>query len=377
MQHLQPNTTLQSGKYRIERVLGQGGFGITYLAEQVSLNRQVAIKELFVGGIGQAINERRGNQVIVSNAANQIYFDQQKDKFKKEALRLTNLNHPNLVKVHELFEENGTAYFMMDYIDGVSLRTKLIRNGRLPENLVLNYLKQVLSALEVAHRQNIWHLDIKPENIMVDKHGHAYLIDFGASKHIEQGGTLTTSLALAYTRNYCPPELADLSLESETSFVQALKEIGPWTDIYSLGATMYNLLTENIPPSSNRLYKDGRNAFIFPSGVSSSTQNLIVWMMKPDREKRPQNGNDILQSLDSSHRQSHNLKEKEETIVKGYTIPNSQLNVTEKNRSTFWWYVIAAILIVALIIGYSYHTNNTSSNIPQTEKASYQDYFDK
>ncbi len=377
IQHLQPNTTLLGGKYRIEKVLGQGGFGITYLAEQVSLNRQVAIKELFVGGIGQAINERRGNQVIVSNSANQIYFDQQEDKFKKEALRLTNLNHPNLVKVHEMFEENGTAYFVMDYIDGISLRTKLIRNGRLPENLVLNYLKQVLSALEVAHRQNIWHLDIKPENIMVDKHGHVYLIDFGASKHIEQGGTLTTSLALAYTRNYCPPELADLSLESETSFVQALKEIGPWTDIYSLGATMYNLLTENIPPSSNRLYKDGRNAFIFPSGVSSSTQNLIVWMMKPDREKRPQNGNDILQSLDSSHRQSHNLKEKEETIVKGYTIPNSQLNVTEKNRSTFWWYVIAAILIVALIIGYSYHTNNTSSNIPQTEKASYQDYFDK
>ena len=115
MQHLQPNTTLQGGKYRIERVLGQGGFGITYLALQTSLNRYVAIKELFIGGSGQAINDRRGNVVVVTNPANQVSFNLQKEKFKKEAFRLANLNHPNLVKVHEFFEENGTAYYEMDY----------------------------------------------------------------------------------------------------------------------------------------------------------------------------------------------------------------------------------------------------------------------
>ena len=297
MQHLQPNTTLQGGKYRIKRVLGQGGFGITYLAVQSSLNRYVAIKELFIGGSGQAINDRRGNMVVVTNSANQASFNQQKEKFKKEALRLANLNHPNLVKVHELFEENGTAYYVMDYIDGMSLRTKLNKEGCLPESLVLKYLKQLLSALEVAHRQSIWHLDIKPENIMVDKFDHVCLIDFGASKHIEQGGTLTTSLALAYTRSYCPPELADLSYESETSFVQTLKEIGPWTDIYSLGATIYNLLTENIPPSSNRLYKEGRNAFIFPNTISSSAKDLIVRMMNPNREERPQSIEEVSSAL--------------------------------------------------------------------------------
>ena len=286
MQHLQSNTTLQGGKYRIEQVLGQGGFGITYLAVQTSLNRYVAIKELFIGGSGQAINDRRGNQVVVTNSANQQSFNQQKAKFKKEALRLANLNHPNLVKVHEFFEENGTAYYVMDYIEGESLRTKLNREGALSESLVLKYINQILPALETAHKQSIWHLDIKPENIMVDKYGHVYLIDFGASKHIEQNSTLTTSLALAYTKGYCPPELADLTYESD--LVQALKEIGPWTDIYALGATMYNLLTDSIPPSSNRLYKVGRNAFSFPSNISSSTQDLIVWMMKPDKEDRPQ-----------------------------------------------------------------------------------------
>ncbi len=287
MQYLQPGTTLQGGKYRIERVLGQGGFGITYLAVQIDLNRPVAIKELFLGGKGQAINDRHGNMVVVTNNVNQQSFDHQREKFKKEASRLAQLNHPNLVKVNERFEENGTAYFVMDYIEGESLRTKMNRDGKLPEKVVLEYLRQIVSALEVAHSQNIWHLDIKPENIMVDKYGHVYLIDFGASKHIEQNGTLTTSLALAYTPGYCPPELADMTYDSQDSIVQALKDIGPWTDIYSLGATLYNLLTENIPPSSRRLYKEGRNAFRFPENVSSSTKDLIVWMMKPDFEDRP------------------------------------------------------------------------------------------
>ena len=294
MQHLQPNTTLQGGKYKIEKVLGQGGFGITYLATQISLNRKVAIKELFIGGSGQAINERRGNLVVVTNSANQASFDQQKEKFKKEAERLANLNHPNLVKVHELFEENGTAYYVMDYIDGESLRTKVNREGTLSEDLVLNYLQQLLPALEVAHKKSIWHLDIKPENIMVDKHGHVYLIDFGASKHIEQNNTLTTSLVLAYTKGYCPPELTDLIYESQEDLIDALKEIGPWTDFYALGATIYNLLTENIPPSSKRIEKNGSNAFTFPSNVSSSTRDLIVWMMKSDKEDRPQNVNEVV-----------------------------------------------------------------------------------
>ncbi|MBQ7423887.1 MAG: serine/threonine protein kinase [Prevotella sp.] len=299
MQHLQPNTTLQGGKYRIERVLGQGGFGITYLAVQTSLNRYVAIKELFIGGSGQAINDRKGNQVVVTNSANQASFNQQKEKFKKEALRLASLNHPNLVKVHEFFEENGTAYYVMDYIEGESLRTKLNREGALSESLVLKYMQQLLPALDAAHKQSIWHLDIKPENIMIDRYGHVYLIDFGASKHIEHNSTLTTSLALAYTRGYCPPEIVDLTYGSQDDLVQALKEIGPWTDIYALGATMYNLLADSIPPSSNRLYKDGRNAFSFPSNISLSTQDLIVWMMKVNRNERPQSVQNIIKFIDN------------------------------------------------------------------------------
>ena len=289
MQHLQPNITLQGGKYRIERMLGQGGFGITYLAELVSAHKRVAIKELFIANNGQAINGRNGNYVTVTNDSNQVVFDKHREKFKKEASRLATLHHKNLVHVYEWFEENGTAYYVMDFIEGESLRDKLNREGALPESLVMNYLQQLLSALQVVHEKNIWHLDIKPENIMVDRNNHVYLIDFGASKHIEQSsGTLTTSSMLAYTPGYFPPEQSAVTM----------KNIGAWTDIYALGATLYNLLTRRNPPTFDVIISEGRNAFSFPSSISSKTQDLIVRMMKLNRNERPQNVNDVLKKLD-------------------------------------------------------------------------------
>ena len=364
MQYLQPGTTLQGGKYRIERVLGQGGFGITYLAVQIDLNRPVAIKELFLGGKGQAINDRRGNMVVVTNNANQQSFDQQKEKFKKEASRLAQLNHPNLVKVNERFEENGTAYFVMDYIEGESLRTIMNREGKLPEKVVLEYLKQIVSALEVAHSQNIWHLDIKPENIMIDKYGHVYLIDFGASKHIEQNGTLTTSLALAYTPGYCPPELADLTYDSQDSIVQALKDIGPWTDIYALGATLYNLLTENIPPSSRRLYKDGKNAFSFPENVSSSTKDLIAWMMKPDFEDRPKSVKQISYNVNRDVRGEETVVEYGTPKAPAATPANNKPRIeakTAKSSKGVWKYFVVGGIALLLVL-----TNIPSGIMPSS-----------
>ena len=314
MSYLQPNTTLQGGKYRIERVLGQGGFGITYLAEHVSVHKRVAIKELFIASQGQAVNGRSGNNVTVTNAVNQVLFDKHKEKFKKEASRLATLRHKNLVRVYEWFEENGTVYYVMDFIEGESLRDKLNREGALPESLVMNYLQQLLSALQVVHEKDIWHLDIKPENIMVDSNNHVYLIDFGASKHIEQSnGTLTTSSMLAYTPGYFPPEQSAVTM----------KNIGAWTDIYALGATLYNLLTRRNPPTFDVIISEGRNAFSFPSSISSKTQNLIVQMMKVNRNERPQSVNELLQSPSSY----------EETIIEK-PMPFDGNNIIENERET-------------------------------------------
>ena len=289
MNYLQPNTTLQGGKYRIVRVLGQGNFGIAYLAQQFNPNRTVAIKELFLSIRG--INDRTGNSVIVPNYRNKQMFEQQINKFKKEALRLTTLRHNNIVKVYDTFEENGTVYYVMDFIEGESLREKLNREGALPESLVMNYFQQLLSALQVVHEKNIWHLDIKPENILVDNNDQVFLTDFGASKHIEQSnGTLTTSSMLVGSPGYYPPEQS----------VETMRNIGAWTDIYALGATLYNLLTRRNPPTFDVIISEGRNAFSFPSSISSKTQDLIVQMMKVNRNERPQSVQNIIDNSEKT-----------------------------------------------------------------------------
>jgi Serine/threonine protein kinase len=146
----------------------------------------------------------------------------------------------NIVKVHDLFEENGTAYYVMDYIDGESLAERLKRTGKpMSEQDIKKLLPQILDALKEVHQNEIWHLDLKPGNIMVDKLGNAYLIDFGASKQIRANGSMTTSTALCYTPGYAPNE----------QIGQMYDRFGPWTDIYALGATIYNLLTNKKPPN--------------------------------------------------------------------------------------------------------------------------------
>ena len=127
MQHLQPNTTLQGGKYRIDRVLGQGNFGITYLAIQSSPQKVVAIKELFLSV--QGINDRIGNSVIVPNYRNKPMFEQQITKFKKEAKRIMSLHNEHIVPVYDLFDENDTAYYVMEYVEGESLADRMKEMG--------------------------------------------------------------------------------------------------------------------------------------------------------------------------------------------------------------------------------------------------------
>lgn len=269
-------TMLQGGKYRVERYLSSGGFGNTYVGTSLMLEEQVAIKEFYMRGI----SERNGDSVSVSvsNQSNVTQFSEQKLKFMKEARRLYRLRNNHIVGVHDLFEENGTAYYVMDFIDGESLSAKLKRTGKpLTEPEALDILNQVLDALEVVHQQGLYHLDIKPANIMVDGTGRALLIDFGASKQTKQEGGATTSTGLCYTPGYAPIEQMEQSLE----------KFGPWTDIYALGASLYYMLTLNPLPTPTDIQEDGEAALPMP-GVSEETQNLIRRMMTPLRTQRPQ-----------------------------------------------------------------------------------------
>ena len=223
----------------------------------------------------KGICQREGDSttVSVSNSENTISFNQQCEKFKKEARRLRGLDNPHIVKVYDLFEENGTAYYVMDYVDGENLSTRLARtNTPLSEKIVLKYLNQILNGLQAIHNAGMLHLDIKPANIMVDKNDVVKLIDFGASKQQSSADGVTTTTGVYYTNGYAPIE----------QIAQSYDKFGPWTDFYALGATLYKLLTNQNPPSLSDIREDGaadKHVELAMPQVSTNTKQLVVWMI--------------------------------------------------------------------------------------------------
>ena len=284
--------TILHGTYKIESYLASGGFGNTYLAKNIEFDETYAIKEFFVKGVCQ----RDGNSttISVSNAENTNSFEQQREKFKKEARRLRSLSNPHIVKVYDLFEENGTAYYVMDYVDGENLSARLKRtNAPLAESEVRNYLNQILDGLEAIHNEGMFHLDIKPANIMVDSHNVVKLIDFGASKQQSAVGGATMSTGISYTNGYAPSE----------QMAQSYDKFGPWTDFYALGATLYKLLTNQDPPSVSDLSEDeteDKHLALPMPNVSEEMKKVVVWMMQVNRLKRPKNVGEIRKSAEQS-----------------------------------------------------------------------------
>ena len=293
--------TILHGTYKIESYLASGGFGNTYLAKNIEFDETYAIKEFFVKGVCQ----RDGNSttISVSNAENTNSFEQQREKFKKEARRLRSLSNPHIVKVYDLFEENGTAYYVMDYVDGENLSARLKRtNAPLAESEVRNYLNQILDGLEAIHNEGMFHLDIKPANIMVDSHDVVKLIDFGASKQQSTVGGATMSTGISYTNGYAPSE----------QMAQSYDKFGPWTDFYALGATVYKLLTNQDPPSVSDLSEDeteDKHLALPMTNVSGEMKKLVVWMMQEKRLKRPKNVGEIRRILQQSSVATSNNEE--------------------------------------------------------------------
>ena len=287
-----PAGTVLKGKYRIKSHLSSGGFGKTYLAEYGSRYTKVAIKEFFMN----TANQREADGVTVSvdrTKENADAFSSQLAKFKKEYERLKLINNVHVVKVHECFEENGTAYYVMDFVEGDDLMGRL-KQRRTPyaEKTVLGYLKQILDGLAAIHSAGLLHLDIKPANIMVTARGHVKLIDLGASKDYMRGVGATVLTGLARTDRYAPPEQIDGSYD----------KLGPWTDFYALGATIYYLLTCNEIPTWTALNEDktrDKHIALPMPGVSDEMRCLVVWLMNTDREKRPHSVAEILTRMES------------------------------------------------------------------------------
>ena len=338
---LSVGSLLQGGHYRIERHLGSGGFGNTYQVTDTTSGMLMAMKEFYLKGVNDRDADSRS--VSVSNDDNKPEFESQKMKFRKEALRLSGLRHPNVVQVYDLFEENGTAYYVMDYVQGESLSARMRNQGHpFTEAEVLNITGQLLDALGTVHAQNIWHLDLKPGNVMAANDGHYVLIDFGASKqfHDVEGHSLSTSTGLCYTPGYAPTE----QIAVETN------RIGPWTDLYALGATMYNLLTMQTPPSVSAI-QDGEG-FNFPAGVSTPMQRLVRWLMEPNRKNRPQSVDAVRSFIDK------NLVPKEEESVATKMAAQEETVIAEDDDDEYdnshsnrkLWILLAAGAAIAIAV---------------------------
>ncbi|OAV75727.1 Serine/threonine-protein kinase PrkC [Bacteroidales bacterium Barb7] len=288
---------LQNGKYRLTCVVGQGGFGITYKGVwftevrgslgKVKTEVPIAVKEYFFKDY--CYRDTVSHAVKVHSETGKNLFHKFKEKLIKEAKILSEVHHPHIVNVLEVFEENNTAYIAMEYISGSSLKMKMEREGILPEGKVLKYIRQTGEALQFVHEKNIIHLDIKPSNILIDNSDNAYLIDFGVSKRFgdEQEETSTTMLALS--RGFA-------SIEQYDS--EGTQNFSPYPDIYSLGATMYNLLTGRIPTESIlRATRLLTNPSSLNPAVTPETEKAILKAMQINPSERFDSVRDMLAAL--------------------------------------------------------------------------------
>ena len=282
--HLQPNTILQGGKYRINRFISSGGFGCTYEATHTLFEETVAIKEFFVKDFCN--RDETTAHVTVATQGKQTLVDKLKRKFIEEAKMLYRMQHPGIVHVSDVFEENGTAYFVMDYIDGPSLNDMVKNSNALSEERAVRYIRQVAEALKFVHSKDRLHLDVKPGNIMVNSADNAILIDFGASKQYDEVDGENTSTLLGKTPGYAP-------LEQMGNDVVTFM---PATDIYALGATLYKLLT-GVTPLSATLLASGEELDSLPDTVSEATRNAVAAAMSVNKRKRPQAIDEFLAML--------------------------------------------------------------------------------
>lgn len=300
-QGLKTGSTLRHGTYRIERILGQGGFGITYLAIDLNLDRKVAIKEFFPKDYCD--REGETSQVTLGTRSTEDFVTKLKAKFLKEARNIAKFDNPGIIRIHAAFEENNTAYYVMDYIEGTNLSEMVKRGGPLPVNRALEYINKIGEALEYLHSHRMNHLDVKPANIMVrSSDDMPVLIDFGLSKQYDSEGQQTTTTPTGISHGYAPLEQYNAN---------GVREFSPQTDLYSLAATLYYILSGVVPPQAIKLVDE---TLMFPKEIPIPLMKPIGRAMSAARRKRHESIRTFLNDLDKT-KESDTAKESEATIL--------------------------------------------------------------
>jgi Protein kinase domain len=266
----------QLDEYVIDRILGAGGFGITYLAHEQTLDRYVAIKEFLPREL--AVRGEDGSTIHPISSSDEDDFVYGLERFREEARTLVNFRHPNIIPVHRLMEANGTAYLVMEYEDGDSLQQVVEREGTLDEDRLKGVLMPVLDGLEHVHDAGFLHRDIKPGNIYIRHDGSPVLIDFGAAR--QALGAKSRSMTAVISVGYAPME--QYSVRGKHSAA---------TDIYALGATAYRAVTGIRPPDAVERVE---NEPLIPAATAGKGRYddaflaAIDWALRMDAAARPQ-----------------------------------------------------------------------------------------
>ena len=276
------------GEFEILRVLGVGGFGIVYLARDHSLEREVALKEYMPASLAA---RGAGPQITVRSSSFAETYAIGLRSFINEARLLARFDHPSLVKVYRFWEDNATAYMVMPFLQGVTLRDARRGMPHAPDEAwIRSVLTPILSALELLHREGVYHRDIAPDNILLPRDGPPVLLDFGAARRVISDRT--QSLTAILKPSYAP-------IEQYAEMTQLRQ--GPWTDIYALGAVVHYLCFGAPPaPATARAVQDEVEAIenrIVP-GVSPRFLEAVSWMLSVRPNQRPQSGEQLRAVLD-------------------------------------------------------------------------------
>ena len=309
------------GRYTIKSVLGQGGFGITYLGMDELYQRKVAIKEFFPQGIVTR-NTEYEDTVTVTYVEEKADYEKGKERFLKEARTMAKFSkNEGIVKVLDFFEINNTAYIVMEYLEGITLKQYIRENQRITLEELVRLLVPLIESLDEIHSQGMIHRDISPDNIMVLPDGRIKLMDFGAARDYTKFGEKTLSIVLK--PGYAPPE------QYQTHGIQ-----GPWTDIYALCATMYKCITEETPPDAIDRVIDDHLKKISEFGITipPKVESVIIKGMSVSAKDRYQDIKDFCEDLYGGYEEIP-ASENEEIEIEQVLIKENIENKVKKKTS--------------------------------------------